>query len=111
VNNLMSFFNPTLANPAIGGLPGALRLPATAPTAAIARIPSTAHYKNFGPRFGAAYRLNDKTVLRAGFAIMYVHVGGVGGRNNSTPGTQPARFQRHQQLHQPRQQQSGVLLG
>jgi hypothetical protein len=29
------------------------------------------HYKYFAPRFGAAYRLSDTTVLRAGFGISY----------------------------------------
>jgi hypothetical protein len=29
-------------------------------------------YDNFGPRIGAAYELNDKTVLRAGFGITYL---------------------------------------
>jgi outer membrane receptor protein involved in Fe transport len=29
------------------------------------------HYKYFAPRFGAAYRLSDSTVLRAGFGISY----------------------------------------
>ncbi len=28
-------------------------------------------YKNFAPRFGLAYRLTDKTVIRAGFGISY----------------------------------------
>jgi hypothetical protein len=28
-------------------------------------------YKNFAPRFGIAYRMNDKTVIRAGFGISY----------------------------------------
>lgn len=28
-------------------------------------------YKNFAPRFGAAYRVTDKTVIRAGFGISY----------------------------------------
>ncbi len=30
-----------------------------------------ARYKNFAPRFGLAYRLNDKTVVRLGFGISY----------------------------------------
>jgi hypothetical protein len=30
-----------------------------------------ARYKNFAPRLGAAYRLNSKTVIRAGFGITY----------------------------------------
>ena len=29
------------------------------------------HYKDFAPRFGIAYRLTEKTVVRAGFAISY----------------------------------------
>ena len=30
-----------------------------------------ARYKNFAPRLGSAYRLNEKTVIRAGFGISY----------------------------------------
>ena len=30
-----------------------------------------ARYKNFAPRLGGAYRLNEKTVIRAGFGISY----------------------------------------
>jgi Carboxypeptidase regulatory-like domain len=29
-------------------------------------------YKNFAPRLGASYRINDKTVARAGFGVSYV---------------------------------------
>jgi hypothetical protein len=29
------------------------------------------HWKDFGPRLGIAYRLNDKTVIRTGFGISY----------------------------------------
>jgi hypothetical protein len=29
------------------------------------------HWKDFGPRFGIAYRLNDKTVIRTGFGISF----------------------------------------
>jgi hypothetical protein len=86
VDNLMSFFNPTLANPAVGGYPGALQFAGNGTDSCNCKDPVDTHYKNFGPRLGAAYRINDKTVLRAGYAIMYVHVGGVGGRNNSRQG-------------------------
>ncbi|MEW5979403.1 MAG: TonB-dependent receptor [Acidobacteriota bacterium] len=38
------------------------------------------HYNNFGPRLGLAYRLNDKTVIRAGYGISYTNVAdGMGG--------------------------------
>jgi hypothetical protein len=92
VNNLMSFFNPTLANPAAGGHPGALQFAGSGTDSCNCRNPVDTHYKNFGPRVGAAYRLGDKTVLRAGFAIMYVHVGGIGGRNNSRQGLSQLGF-------------------
>jgi len=86
VDNLMSFFNPNLANPAAGGHLGALQFAGSGPDSCNCRTPIDTHYKNLGPRVGAAYRLGDKTVLRAGFAIMYVHAGGVGGRTNSRQG-------------------------
>ena len=92
VNNLMSFFNPSLANPAAGGHPGALQFAGDGTDGCHCRTPVDTHYKNFGPRLGAAYRLNDKTVLRAGFAIMYVHAGGTGGRNNSRQGLSQLGF-------------------
>jgi hypothetical protein len=92
VNNLMSFFNPTLANPAAGGYPGALQFAGNGTDSCHCSDPVNSHYKNFGPRVGAAYSLNDKTVLRAGYAIMYVHVGGVGGRNNSRQGLSQLGF-------------------
>ncbi len=35
-------------------------------------------YNNFGPRIGLAFRLNEKTVIRAGGAIFYAPLGGGG---------------------------------
>jgi hypothetical protein len=92
VNNLMSFFNPDLPNPAAGGHLGALQFAGKGANACNCKDPVDTHYKNLGPRVGAAYRLGDKTFLRAGFAIMYVHVGGVGGRNNSRQGLSQLGF-------------------
>jgi carboxypeptidase family protein/TonB-dependent receptor-like protein len=40
-------------------------------------------YNNFGPRLGLAFKLNEKTVIRAGGAIFYAPLGG-GGFNNVT---------------------------
>jgi hypothetical protein len=92
VNNLMSFFDPSLPNPAVGGRPGALNFAGSGTNHCNCRTPVETHYKNFGPRLGAAYRIDDKTVLRAGYGIMYVHVGGVGGRNNSRQGLSQLGF-------------------
>ena len=36
------------------------------------------HFNNFGPRIGLAYKLNEKTVIRAGGAIFYAPLGGGG---------------------------------
>ena len=41
VNNLMSFFNPTLANPAAGGYLGALQFAGSGTDSCNCRIPST----------------------------------------------------------------------
>jgi hypothetical protein len=92
VNNLMSFFDPNLPNPAVGGRLGALNFAGSGSNHCNCDTPVATHYKNFGPRLGAAYRINDKTVLRGGYAIMYVHVGGVGGRNNSRQGLSQLGF-------------------
>jgi hypothetical protein len=92
VNNLMSFFDPNLANPAVGGRLGALNFAGSGNNHCNCSTPVDTHYKNFGPRIGAAYRLSDHTVLRGGFAIMYVHLGGVGGRNNSRQGLSQLGF-------------------
>jgi len=68
VNNVMSFFDPNAPNAAAGGHPGALAFASSK-----LRNPAEPHYKNFGPRFGAAYRLGERTVIRAGFSVMYAH--------------------------------------
>jgi len=92
VNNVMSFFNPTLPNPAVGNYPGALEFAGSGTDSCNCQDPVDPHYKNFGPRLGVAYRLDDKTVFRAGYAIMYAHVGAVGGRNNSRMGLSQLGF-------------------
>jgi hypothetical protein len=38
------------------------------------------HYKDFGPRFGLAYSLNSKTVIRSGYGIFYSFPAFAGGR-------------------------------
>jgi len=43
------------------------------------RTNATPDRNNFAPRFGLAYRMNDKTVIRTGGGVFYGHSGGVGG--------------------------------
>jgi hypothetical protein len=92
VNNLMSFFNPNLANAAAGGHPGALQFAGNGPDSCNCSTPVNNHPVNLGPRFGLAYRIGDKTVVRAGYSLMYVHAGGVGGRTNSRQGLSQLGF-------------------
>lgn len=65
-----STFDPTLANPAAGGIPGALQF-----------LPSGQNSFehptwNVGPRFGIAYRLSSKNVFRGGYGMYYSGVPG-----------------------------------
>ncbi len=46
-------------------------------------------YRNFGPRLGMAYRLNDRTVLRAGYGLFHApRFGTTGAQNFGMPGAQ-----------------------
>src|SRR5207245_8908046 len=44
------------------------------------------YYRDFSPRIGLAYSLNDKTVIRAGYGIFYAQ--GNGNRVDGTPTVQ-----------------------
>ena len=88
----MSFFNPNIPNPAASGHLGALQFAGNGPLSCNCRTPIKTHYLNFAPRVGAAYRLGEKTVLRANYAITYVHAGGVGGRTNGRQGLSQLGF-------------------
>ena len=92
VNNVMSFFNPTLANPLAGGIPGALEFAGDGPDSCHCSTPVKQHNLNLAPRIGVAYRIGDKTVIRAGFGIFYAHAGGVGGRTNGRQGLSQVGF-------------------
>lgn len=86
VNNRESFFNPNLPNPRVGGAPGALQFAGYGTAACNCTSPVNTVYTNFGPRLGLAFGLNDKTVIRAGYSIMYTHRGAVGGRGGGRTG-------------------------
>ncbi len=92
VNNVMSFFNPALANPLAGGIPGALQFAGDGPFGCRCSTPVQLHKVNLGPRIGAAYRLGEKTVLRSSYGIFFVHAGGVGGRVNGRQGLSQVGF-------------------
>jgi hypothetical protein len=74
-NDLRSMFDPNVANPAAGGLKGATSYEGSAAGACNCRFVKT-DPKAFGPRLGASYQINPKTVLRGGYALTYAQTNG-----------------------------------
>jgi hypothetical protein len=85
-----TFLDPTIPNPAAGGRPGVLRFGGNVAPDAISchcgQIIDT-YYRALGPRIGFAYMLNDETVIRGGYGMMYSRSGAVGGRDGARIGT------------------------
>jgi Carboxypeptidase regulatory-like domain/TonB dependent receptor len=80
LKNHFTFMIPTLTNPSTGTL-GALQFAGNGSTPAFCNCKTPVHtdWKNYGPRVGLAYSLDDKTVIRVGAAIVYSFGGGTGG--------------------------------
>lgn len=77
-HNRVSYMSQTLANPNAGGIPGAL---------VYGTVPIDTDYKNFQPRIGFAYSLDNKTVIRGGFIIAdTLGAAGIGGNSGAGPG-------------------------
>jgi len=74
-HNNSSMFDPTLANPGAGGLPGAIAFAGSGTGRSgmgDAWMPTT--YGDFGPRIGFAYaplRFHDKTAIRGSYDVIY----------------------------------------
>lgn len=71
-NDNVVFLNPTQQNVAAGGLPGTAQQFSSA-AGGVDR--ANIHFKNFGPRIGLAYEINEKTVIQAGYNIAYLNGG------------------------------------
>jgi hypothetical protein len=69
--NNLSTFDLNLPNPAAGFRPGAMVFLGDGPGRNGQRRLADTYFKAFGPRFGLAYALTGKTVLRAGYGIYY----------------------------------------
>jgi hypothetical protein len=69
-----SMIDLTTPNPSAGGLPGAFIYEGFGSGRCNCQFTKTYPYA-FGPRLSVAYRLNDKTVLRAGWGVSYSQLG------------------------------------
>ncbi len=72
--NSASQFNPTIPNTAAGGIPGALEFLGNGTGRDGKTRFSPTFGKGFGPRFGIAYSFNQRTVLRASYALFWAQV-------------------------------------
>jgi len=62
-----SGLDPTLANPGADGYPGAMVFLTELHRSSF----QNTYWKEFGPRFGFAYQINSRMVLRGGYGINY----------------------------------------
>lgn len=72
VGNQIIYLDPTAGNPLAGNLPGLARRFSGA-QGGVDR--ANISFRNFGPRIGFAYALDEKTVVQAGFNISFLNGG------------------------------------
>jgi hypothetical protein len=92
VQNRYSYLNPNIQNPVTGNM-GALEFAGSNGGPGVScgcKTPVNNYWKNWGPHLGFAYSVDDKTVVRGGFAMLYSHGGGTGGAGNA--GTGPSQL-------------------
>jgi hypothetical protein len=81
-------FSPKLANPSAGGLPGAIIYEGNGPNRCNCDFAQNYPFA-FAPRVGLAYQVTPKTVVRAGFGIVYATTQDGNGAVNTLPATTP----------------------
>jgi Carboxypeptidase regulatory-like domain len=94
VKDHWTFLNPNITNAATG-TPGMLQFAGNYGGAGVScgcRTPVNTYWKNWGPRIGLAYSVDDKTVFRLGFGMVFSEAGGVGGRGGAFNGTGQTGF-------------------
>jgi hypothetical protein len=80
-----STFSPTTPNPGAGGIPGAMLFAGTGTGRTGSRTFENPSTNDWGPRFGFAYRITHKDVIRGGYGMYYGPVS----LNYSAPGGYP----------------------
>jgi len=94
VKDRWGFLDPNVTNPYTGNM-GVFMYAGSTGGSGISigsRSPVQPYYKDYGPRVGFAYSLNDKTVVRGGFGTLYTHAGGTGGAGGTAVGTSNSGF-------------------
>ena len=92
VVNRMSFFNPTLANPVAGGIPGALQFAGSGTDSCNCATPVQQHNVNPGPRVGLAYRVGREDRHPGGLQHILRARRRRGRAHQRTPGAEPGWF-------------------
>jgi hypothetical protein len=69
-HNRLFSFSPTTIDPQTG-LPGALQFAGNCAGCTGSNNFGSQHYMNFGPRFGFAYQVLSKTVIRGGYGVFF----------------------------------------
>jgi hypothetical protein len=94
VKNHWTYLVPFLTNP-LTDSPGMLQFAGSYGgwgVSCLCKTPVHTYWKDFGPRIGLAYSINNKTVIRAGYAQVFSQGGGVGGRGGAFNGTGQTGF-------------------
>lgn len=87
-NNQLEFMNPNITNTATG-TPGIMQFAGNGPDSCNCSSLIHTYWKDVGPRLGAAYALDSKTVIRASFGVYYgLTNGGLGSSGVSAGGLQ-----------------------
>jgi len=83
LNNRWADFSPTTANPAAGGIPGAVLFAGNCTGCIGTRSFADLWTKGFGPHVGLAYSKDSKTVIRASYATLYGALQSVSGSTHT----------------------------